>query len=266
MTRAAAAAVVRATALANTPESLSRLTTYAPDTRPEVQRELAMAWHYFNPELYARKVLADAPLNHGSIQVEHADQVPHLPLLRNLKNVIISIREPQNSLDFLRGMPSSNHIYCHFAGEVALAPLKEHRKIRTLLLNGAERYTSLEILASLPRLSTLHLYQREEFEDYRFLRKVERLEALAISRTKSPFDFTQIEGLRKLSEFTIIGGSANFSTIPELPNLRELGVLAMTELVDMRPLAGRSLTIVLTRDDKYLGLDELGPNIVVRYL
>ncbi|WP_433871630.1 NACHT domain-containing protein [Saccharopolyspora sp. CA-218241] len=66
LTDAQAAATVRTVALINGPEALHKLSCFAEDGRPRVQVELTEAWPLFEPESYARSVLADAPLFGGA--------------------------------------------------------------------------------------------------------------------------------------------------------------------------------------------------------
>jgi hypothetical protein len=92
-----AAACARTVALVNGPKALTTLADYASDDRPPVQRELIRAWKYFDPETYARQVLADAPLVEATkppyevVEVEFAAAVPHLHHLRHLRDCRVDL-------------------------------------------------------------------------------------------------------------------------------------------------------------------------------
>jgi hypothetical protein len=89
LTEAQAAATIRAAALVNGPAALDTLARYASDPRSHVQRQLITDWEYFDPIEYADKVLADAPLVDGRVDIRNAALLPALPRLRHLTRTAV---------------------------------------------------------------------------------------------------------------------------------------------------------------------------------
>ncbi|HEX2419221.1 MAG TPA: NACHT domain-containing protein, partial [Micromonosporaceae bacterium] len=91
LTEAQAAATVRTAALVNGPAALTTLANYASDPRPRVQRQLIKDWEYFDPSEYANKVLADAPLLSGHVEIRNTVLLPALSRLRRLTHTSVTI-------------------------------------------------------------------------------------------------------------------------------------------------------------------------------
>ena len=102
LTAAAARAVVRTAWLVNGPSALDLLTGYGKDPRQNVQGELAKGWEYFDPDAYAQRVLADAPLVNGHLNVSPRllFAVRHLTHLKSLS----CFSGPLDDLDFLNSL------------------------------------------------------------------------------------------------------------------------------------------------------------------
>ncbi|GAA3435452.1 NACHT domain-containing protein [Kutzneria kofuensis] len=317
MSNAAARATVRTVALTASPEAMARLAMYAADPRFEVQDELAMAWKYFDPERYARDVLADAPLIDGLIEVSSKRMIKHLSTLKNLRSTTVWLpnEEPQTSLDILSGVHNLRHLRMQLDGDIDVSPLEAHPKLETVALFQANRFANLDTLAGLPTLSYLNLRQLSPHQELKFLNLLGELKDLSLGDLASTIDTTPFEGLQSLENLSIelwpteidprvLGNLGQlrrvrlaWQTSPEvlprfaaaLPTLAELVLVGkitadltpvkkLTSLnhlivigphwgatVDLRPLAGMSIRLELYRDSSYDGVDELGPDVLIKW-
>ncbi|MGW5643493.1 NACHT domain-containing protein [Saccharopolyspora sp. NPDC003752] len=314
---AAAESTVRTVALTATPEAMSRLACYASDPRPEIQRELAMAWQYFDPERYAHDVLADAPLVNGSIWVDSRRFIPHLPALRNLTcaDIWLPNHEPLDTLEVFAGIRRIELIRTVLRGDIDVTPLLEHQGLRSVLLFFADSYTNLAALGQLPELVQLYLWHRQEHADLGFLENLPELVSLSLGdlgpgTDLSPFghlralEYLSVDGwprgfaltalpelpklgrlrlghhtapdalegiaahLTGVAELTLVGDVVtNLAPASEMPSLERLVVLGTSrQTVDLRPLAGRSLQVELSRRDRHVGLGELGDGVRVHWI
>ena len=156
LSETAAAATTRAVALTGGADAIPRLARYAQDPSPAVQREVAQAWEYFDPERYAHEVLADAPLHHGNIDVTAHRLLPHLKHLRKLTDTNLRLRGNTDP-SLLRGVPHLRRLFISdIAEEVDPAPPVEHHRLRRLFLPSTcgrcGGWNSAS--ASCPRMST----------------------------------------------------------------------------------------------------------------
>jgi hypothetical protein len=133
LTEASAAATVRAAGLAGNREALSALAAYAKDTRHAVQSELIDCWDYFDPERYAREVLADAPLLNGLIEIKHLRYLSQLQHINRISqvSVFLNVAEQVNDLQAIGGIE-------HLVGVRAYTT---RRRIDLRPLAGIERGT-----------------------------------------------------------------------------------------------------------------------------
>ncbi|MGC7102764.1 NACHT domain-containing protein [Amycolatopsis lurida] len=81
LSEAEAAATVQTAGLVAGPRALPVLAALAHDERGPVQRELVRMWSYFDPEQYAREVLATAPLPGGDLHITDPRVLPGVPLV-----------------------------------------------------------------------------------------------------------------------------------------------------------------------------------------
>lgn len=226
LSEAGARATVRTVAFSAAPDAIFRLARYARDPRHLVQSELVRAWQYFDPERYAHEVLADAPLVGGHAQVYSQRFLPHLPVLRHLTDLAISLpnHEPQDTFDVFADTKHLSLLRVAMRGEVDLTPLARHEHIEGIALFFAERFTNLASLGDHPRLTYLNLRQEEEHRDLIFLEALPQLFNLSLGSLNPDVDFAPLGHLGLLNELSIEGwpSGTDLSVLRGLPALREL--------------------------------------------
>ncbi|WP_443217948.1 NACHT domain-containing protein [Saccharothrix sp. CCNWLW140] len=318
LTDAAATATVRTVALTGTADAIPRLAKYATDSRPSVQGELIAAWAYYDPESYAREVLAEAPLK--SLQwIQYPRLAPHLHLLRHLGAVQMLFQQAEAFADlgFLDGVPEVvHHLSAQVRGTVDLRPLTRQRQLQSLTLLGADGFAHPEVLSELTRLRRLHWYENDGTRSLDFVRHLPQpVRKLSFDRLDPGADIERISTLIALTELSfngwpdtlplsILGGLPHLNRLrlawhtppavlrrieEQLPNLKSLLLVgevayhagAVTgfaglehlflspwdrkEPVDVRPLRDMKLTLSISRRDRFVGLDELGPGVTIKF-
>ncbi|ROT31372.1 NACHT domain-containing NTPase [Micromonospora sp. HM5-17] len=93
LSESAAEATVETAAFVGGPAALRTLSRYGRDPRRRVVEALVRAASHFEPEEYARQVLADSPLDDGWITVDEWT-APMLPHLRHLHGVQLTADDP----------------------------------------------------------------------------------------------------------------------------------------------------------------------------
>jgi energy-coupling factor transporter ATP-binding protein EcfA2 len=161
LSEAAAAASVRAAALTAGNDALQLLRSYARDPRKGVQAQLAQAWEYFEPAQFAATVLADSPLDHGTVSIAASRLLPHVHRLRKLTDLEIRLdTERHRDLSWLEGAPGLQSVGVTFDTDatVDLRPLTKHKRLKYVLLFFAHRYTNIRQLSRLNGLRNLTLF------------------------------------------------------------------------------------------------------------
>lgn len=258
---AVAAATVRSAALVASPEAMVKLSGYASDPRKIVQEALIDAWLSFDLQRYAEEVLADAPLDDGIAKIESIRLIPHLSRLRHLTGVEVWLSPNETLLNLSRigELPQLRYFYAWVQGEIDISPL-EQKTLRMIFLSGAQRYTNVE---RSPEVHTLGLYQDERWRSLDFLR----------GRSLSNVHLSEVDARCDLSALTEVTGLRNvycqnwpdleiFTALPALESLALTG----DELINVRPLRDLSLNLRLRRRCSYVGVEDLGPDVKVRWI
>ncbi|HEY9472594.1 MAG TPA: hypothetical protein VIS06_01955, partial [Mycobacteriales bacterium] len=330
-----AAATVRVAALIDSPHSLDLLAGYATDPRARVQQELIEVWKYFDPDTYARHVLADAPLHDGRLTITDRRLVPALHHLRHLMELSLDVTaETVTTLDWLANAPSLTTLWLRALNAMDLSPLRTHAALRFLWMRLPDLGPYLDTLPLLAGLEELHLWPDTPISGLDFVARLSRLEQLGLGNLSGVRDFTPISTLRGLTSLTVgecvlpvsalgplhrltqltfadafaEGGLAaltevrpeltrlaawrcdqvdDLSPLARLTRLRELDLrlcahvnsleplrnlanLAEIDLsgarpgLDVSPLAGKRLTLVLDQGQQVDGLDQLGSGVKVK--
>ncbi|SFR22624.1 NACHT domain-containing protein [Lentzea waywayandensis] len=260
LSEAVAAATVRSAALVGSPEAMAKLTGYAHDPRELVQEALMEAWPSFDLQRYAEEVLADAPLDDGIAKVDSVRLFPHLFRLRNLTGVDVwlSRDEAQPDLRGIAELPPLRFLYSWTRGEIDLSELAATAP-RMIYLSGARRYTNI---AFPQELFTLGLNQMEPWHDIEFLRG-KSVVVLHLSEVAPGCDLSPLTDVTGLQEVHTRSWR-ELEIFAELPELKRL-VLGGDDQIDVRPLRDLSLKLQLQRQQSYVGVEELGPDVKISW-
>ncbi|GAB2858754.1 NACHT domain-containing protein [Lentzea nigeriaca] len=280
-----ARATVRSAALAGSSEAMELLARYAKDDRWWVQEEIARAWAHFDPQRYAEDVLADAPLSGGEIFVSATRMLPHLGALRHRTSVELWLpdHEPKRDLTFATEIDDLRYLRTYVVGHADLSPLSSCDHLEVLFLYGAERYLGTDQLPH--TLTYLGLYQSELWHDIGFMRDRPFLD-VELSQVADDCDlgtlaempglhtfscrnwksYGPLAGLPNVQRLRITDGQApiDLSGLPALPDVG-IVILRSAYVIDLRALAGRSVRLDLSRRQRHLGLDELGPGVTINW-
>ncbi|MEV4050314.1 NACHT domain-containing protein [Amycolatopsis sp. NPDC049688] len=222
LSEAAAAATVRTAALINGPEAWPVLEKFSRDPRPGVQKELIAAWRYFDPDEYAARVLADAPLLDGHLWIEDQALLPAVHRLRQLSHLSVNFRD-FTDLGLLPGFPCLRN--AHLAGNFDdLAPLTQCTGVERLLLapRGA---VDPRTLLDIPSLRHLYFYPGAgSISDLEVFRPMANLISLGIEFVEEVADFSPLVDLQSLNQLCLYcyPDGAEFSFLGNLPALRRL--------------------------------------------
>ncbi|WP_258904764.1 hypothetical protein [Actinokineospora sp. UTMC 2448] len=243
LTAAQAAACARTAALVNGPRAVEVLRGYADDPRPEVLAELVRAWQYFDPESYARQVLADAPLAAHRAEV-HTGAVPHLHLLRNLRRCSVDLWMDDDAAGSVRSLSALTRLReLQLVGNSApgtLAELVSLQNLETLWISMFRGWPSeLPFLAELPRLRFLGLAQTRGVEDFSFLRALSELRTIWITHGVWSRWVEQVAepGNLDAAALGLVSDSSELARATErFGNLHDLVLYHAEALRDLRPL------------------------------
>jgi NACHT domain len=237
LTAAAARAVVRTAWLVNGPDALDQLAEYGTDPRRSVQAELLKGWEYFDPDLYARKVLSDAPLLDGRIVVPgrlvHAAR--HLTRLHSLLTT-----GPVADLSFLDNLHRSLRDLSISADVVIqdLTPLSRLTELGDLRL-VLPGITDLSFVRDLPLLHCLQLWRLEQVIDLSPLLGQTSLRALGVNDSPALTDLDVLPPLADLTFLSIVGSSLVHGLrrlADSAPKLTHFVVRQASWVDDLRPL------------------------------
>jgi NACHT domain len=228
---ASAAATVRAAGLTGDREVLPLLATYAQDPRRDVQQELIECWQYFDPERYAREVLADAPLDNGHIQINRLRYVPHLQYLGQMTSSALWCGDDEWVTDLRIVDSISNLTIVHVraaATTIDLAPLSDARKLIVISIRGAMRYTGLAALADLPGLQefTLRARQPGVWRSLTFLKKAPQIDFLWLDRLEGVRDYGALGSLAPTTLW--LDESRRLTSLAPIEHMSDLTSLSVT--------------------------------------
>ena len=284
---ASAVASVKTAALVGGPEALRLLARWAPDPRGAVQRALAEVWRYFDPADYAHTVLQDAPLDQGRITVTLVDHIPHLCVLRHLRDVSLNLFDSGtvDDLTFLRDAPpATTSLQVQVSGPVNLSPLANCPALRVMSVDGGSVSAGLETLSTLPRLVFLsilppaggqdlsfladcqaltHVILRDctQLSDLSVLAPVSRLRYVSLYNAKRLRDLGVLTELPDLTAFSIDGAPLTgglAAVTPILNQLRDLSVWSVPTVTSLDALAGSTLEFLHFADRPITDLAPLG--------
>ncbi|ADJ45889.1 large ATP-binding protein [Amycolatopsis mediterranei S699] len=224
LSEAAAAATVRTAALINGPEAWPVLEKFSGDPRPGVQRELIAAWRYFDPDEYAARVLADAPLLDGHLRIEDQALLPAVPKLRRLSDLNIALSDIAD-LEVLTRLPCLRD--AHLSGGFEdLTPLTRCTDLESLFLVSRGAIDPHPLLG-VPSLRHLYFLPGVGSQtDLGVFQPMKSLVSLAISRLNEVNDFSALGDLRALTSLNLYHypDGADFGFLRNLAALRSLDI------------------------------------------
>ncbi|GAA3398229.1 NACHT domain-containing protein [Cryptosporangium minutisporangium] len=221
LSEAAAAATVRTAALINGSEAWPVLERFAADPRHRVQRELIAVWEYFDPDEYADRILADAPLINGSVTIVNQNLLASLTRLRRLAELEVRLNDVTD-LDCLVGLPRLKML--SIDGDFQdLAPLAPHAELENVLL-ATRSQLDPGPLTLLPKLARLFYYPGK-VADLNFIRSMS-LADLAVNGIHEVADFSALGTQQRLTSLALYdyAEDADLSALRDLPILRSLDV------------------------------------------
>jgi hypothetical protein len=220
-----AVASVEAAWLINGPRAMDVLARYATDPRARVQEELIAAWNYFEPHAYAERVLTEAPLLDGRLQLSNPVLLPAVQSLHHLTG--LEVRLPDGAgLECLNGVPALKRLDADGVRPDAVSAVMDHPSLERLSFNIDGALPDLAPFLALPALEELIVYPDRFAADLELLQRIPRLRSL---------------GLGGLDDIT------DLSPLTRCDGLRELRLFQcrkVTGIDDLRPLSGlRHLTL-----------------------
>ncbi len=263
LTEKAAAATVRAAALSNNPEAMTRLSQYAQDQRKAVQEEVVDAWRYFDATRYADEVLAGMRFVER-LRIRERWQLPHLRKLQHLKRVYIVIYDT-NAIE-LAEISDIEEIFVACEGSFDLTPLAGHESL-TVIDVLADCFTGLPKLARIPKLTELWLAPTKSWRNIAFLRDLPTLRDVDLQTLNAVKDYRPLAGLTNVEVLALSGCAhlTDLSALAALDNLTHLSLSGCADTLDVTALAGKSLSLHLPADNEYRGLEQLGDGVQVHY-
>ncbi len=221
LSEASAAATARAATMTGDAAALKRLSNYSADARAKVQAELLNGWQYFDPERYAKEVLADAPLlpPGGYAHIDLFRLTPHLRHLGNLRSVELSVMN-QFELDAAGDVPHLKALM--ISGECRLSGIPRGLNVSTMsaFLTAPIDRSDFDAFAYLPALKEMVLSHPE----LRSIRGLEALPCLTSLRLYGPVeDLSPLQSLGHLTKLDVSEeATVDLSVLARLPALCDL--------------------------------------------
>ncbi|WP_410576868.1 NACHT domain-containing protein [Amycolatopsis sp. lyj-108] len=207
LSNSAASATVRATALTAGNDALPLLRNYAQDSRWKVQEQLCEAWQYFDPERFAKEVLADSPLRDGRLEVHASRLIPQARLLRNLTEfrIDLPLSERHVDLTLLSGARCLREAEICFDNDavVDLTHLADHPDLEKVGLLFAKRYTGLKALRTLEKLVNLTIFRYTPWRGLDAISRLDQVAHLSLDRLQSIDNLNALASLSSLESLSI---------------------------------------------------------------
>ncbi|HEX6521363.1 MAG TPA: leucine-rich repeat domain-containing protein [Streptosporangiaceae bacterium] len=243
LTAASARAVVRTAWLINGPKALELLSSYGTDPRKDVQEELIRGWEYFDAELYARRVLADASLEGGYLDIPAPRLLTaarHLAHLRRLNSsagpvadlsFLYDLTQPLRALSISRFQSGDLSPLAACAGTLEL-----------LAVNTDTAVADLTPICRIPNLRTLTL-DTPDIADIGFVRALPELHGLHLGKLTSVSDLTPLQAQTALERLGLNDCPAleRLDSLPPCHNLTYLSLVrspltcGLQDIVDRAP-------------------------------
>ncbi|MFG2583153.1 NACHT domain-containing protein [Streptomyces malaysiensis] len=153
----AARTSVRTAALIGGGRALDLLAAYAEAGHAEAEKELADVWEYFDPEEYARRVLAKCSLEDVTLTLSHPSQWPSARELRSMRKIWIN-HPLTEGLAALADFPGLSWLsISQLRSHNDLSPLTAHPQLTVLSIVGDIALEDASPLGALTHLEELQL-------------------------------------------------------------------------------------------------------------
>ncbi|GAA0949553.1 NACHT domain-containing protein [Nonomuraea longicatena] len=256
----AAFACVRTAWLVNGPRALELLARYAVDRRDLVGRELIAGWRFFDPHVYAERVIApmraqvDFIIIHTPGQLSAFSRMPakrgasiHIPVMESLSEVLphrrwlvnlsLNCRLSRQARRDIGEFRKLEYLLVRWVDDLDF--LRDLRRMHRLALRSVSEETDLDPLRSLPLLRTLHL------QDVSWLLGSPSFPVLGGLRELMVVDAAEVR-VRDIVERTPAVRSLRLNRIANVVDLQALSQLNLERLTltsagrldDVSPLAG----------------------------
>ncbi|MBT2275601.1 NACHT domain-containing protein [Rhodococcus qingshengii] len=271
-----AAASVRALSIIAVDYALEALSEIGSDERVTVARQLIRAWPQFDGEKYAKRVLADSPLDNGIIVLSDLSLLPHTKYLKNLSHTFIDCPGKINNLDQFSAHSTIFGIDASRGTEFEdLRPLSSLTKLQSLYLTDCKDLKSLEGIEE----SSLHRLDIEGCIGVRNIDPVStlhNLRILDISRTgvQSLEPIRNLENLKNLTiasanSLTSLGDCipARYLSIVHCKSLYDISAISKSptlEIISYYPSKGAQQDLHLHPNTKRLSFSASDPRARIR--
>ncbi|WP_189158145.1 NACHT domain-containing protein [Lentzea pudingi] len=216
LSRSAAEATIQVASYINGEEALDVLANYAAEAK--YQSEISRAWEYFEPDVYAKRVLAAMPEG-GRVHVLRSQSriaaLRHVPPLAELEIHADLLRD----FDFLaRHAQTLRDLSLYVEGMGAdLHDLPEMPQLSSLALR-LRTLTDLSFMDGLPDLRMVWLTSCESIENYGSLKRFANLETLALFGSLGLRDLGQLPTLASIKSLSLEGSKLSRGSLEALAN------------------------------------------------
>ncbi|TQI93667.1 NACHT domain-containing protein [Amycolatopsis cihanbeyliensis] len=251
---------VRTVALSNEPSTLEVLRRYARDRRWEVQDEIMTCARYFDLDEYTGRVLADAPFFDHGVEIREHAWLPYLDRFRDVEQIRVLLHPDRlDDLSIFARTRKLHGLLVGVVGDCDLTPLEEQGNLEYLNLTCDGAFAGLSTLAGLPSMTELVLTPGEPIDDLDFLPALTGLTRLEIANLDPGAELTTVTTLRNLRSLGLRGCRAPVDTgaLAGLPQLERLDLRDCGDGLDLSPLSGRRVRVLLNRGQAVRGLSEL---------
>jgi hypothetical protein len=226
LTSASTRAVVRTAWLINGPKALELLSGYGTDPQKDVQEELIRGWEYFDAELYARQVLAEAPLVGGYVNIPTPRLLTaarHLAHLRSLA----SHKGPVADLSFLSDFTQPlQYLSLSELRSGDLGPLAACAgTLEDLSISADTAIEDFAPICRIPKLSFLTL-DTPEMTDIGFVVDLPELRGLNFRKLRPVSDLTPLQAQTAL-EWLSLNDCPALEQVESLPPIHNLTFLSL---------------------------------------
>ncbi|MEU4515466.1 NACHT domain-containing protein [Nonomuraea wenchangensis] len=258
LSSAVARACVRTARLINGPGAIDVLAGYAPDDRWQVRDELIEGWRYFEPEVYARRVLSRVEMDSDFLTMYTSGQLNALRALPPQKHLSVSLPLVRDLSPLLAHRESL--VALVMIGDLTESAVRTVRRLSALTQINLGRVGGIGFLSDLRHLTDITLQDASLIADFSSLKDFPELDRLSITNAGKLTGWNQLPPLDGLAQLTLREVAAVTSVreiVERAPHLKRLRLRAqhrLTELDALSRLDLRHLVLWGTRE-----LDDVSP-------